>query len=150
MKHCKILSLVPLLWFIVCCSEKFADVSTIEQEDKTYYKELFTSLPKPFTLEDGNEETVIYKFYSPWCHSCMEELSHLKDVVAKKDKDKSYKVYLFTIEESDKAKERFGFKVHHIKGLFEKTKYQQVPLTFIFKNKTLTGKFTSPMNYSKL
>ncbi|MFK7824027.1 MAG: TlpA family protein disulfide reductase [Oligoflexales bacterium] len=148
MTPCKILSLVSILWTLSCCTQKFAAVDTIDPLIKNYYETLFLSLPKPYKLDDNQEEHIIYKFYSPWCHSCLEELSHLQDFVSKKGNQ--YKVYLFSIEESDETTERFGFKVHYVPGLFDRTKYQQVPLTFIFKNKILSSMATNPMNYSKL
>lgn len=144
----KNLKLLPLLFAILSCRGELQIQTNIELEDKTYYEELFTSLSAPYTLNIQREELIIYKFYSPWCPSCMEELSYLQNFVRRNSQQ--CKLHLFTIFESDKNSERFGFKAGYIEGLFEKTKYQQVPLTFIFKNKKLVAKFAGPLDTASL
>ena len=144
----KILALLSSFWILTNCVHSEGQDTTIKLAEKTFYEGLFQSLPSPYKLQENAEQLVIYKFYSPWCQSCMEELINLQFFVKQNDKD--CKVYLFTIEESDTAKARQGFKVHYIDGLFERTKEQQVPLTFVFKNKSFARKYSGPVDYSAL
>ena len=143
----KILGLFSSLWLLVSCMHSSHTTKPdVSLEDKDYYEELFRSLPKPYALTEAQAELVIYKFYSPWCQSCLEELANLQNFVNKKGSQ--CKVFLFSIENVSGGLVQNGIQVHYMEGLFEKTKYQQVPLTFVFRNKLLLGKYTMPIDYS--